>query len=337
LPAALPASTGSTFYVSPSGADSNPGTLELPWLTLEKAGGSVSPGQSVLVRAGTYPGWSTLAGSGTASAPISFRAYPGEQVTVTGRMKITGSWLRVSGFKFVGRTSANPSDVLVYVSGGDNIEISGNELTGSAMSAIYIGDPGNGADNVQFLRNVVRGNGTHTNLDHGIYYGSGRGGLIAGNLFEGNYAYGVHLYPDCDNAIVTQNTIVGNGRSGVIVGGESTTADGNLIVDNVIAFNANLGIRSYWGGPTGSGNVARNNVLYGNAEGDLATGTTAAGLTFSGNTIADPLFVNRAGGDYRLTAASPAVDRGEAAYALGLDLDGKAPQGAAADLGAYEH
>ena len=37
LPAALPASTGTTFYVSASGSDANPGTLAAPWLTVQKA------------------------------------------------------------------------------------------------------------------------------------------------------------------------------------------------------------------------------------------------------------------------------------------------------------
>jgi hypothetical protein len=57
-----------------------------------------------------------------------------------------------------------------------------------------------------------------------------------------------------------------------------------------------------------------------------------------GNISADPLFADRAGGDYRLTHLSPAVDAGDsAAGAAARDLLGS-PRilGAAVDLGAYE-
>jgi hypothetical protein len=333
----LPESTGPTYYVSPAGSDSAPGTLEQPWRTLTKAAGAAGPGSIVLLRAGVYPEWTTLSRSGTSTAPITFRSFSGERATITGRLKITGSYVRVSDFRFLGRTSANPDQVLIYVSGGDHIEISGSELTGAAMSAIYIGDPGNGADDVQFLANYVHDNGTHTNLDHGIYYGTGRGGLIADNFFERNYAYGVHLYPDADGVVVTQNTVVGNGRSGVIVAGESMTSDDNVIVNNVIGYNADYGVRSYWGGPTGSGNLVENNVVYGNPAGNLAGGQTGAGLTYVGNVLSDPLFVDRNARNYGLTAASPALDRGLVEFMTPTDLEGTArPQGAAGDLGALE-
>lgn len=59
----------------------------------------------------------------------------------------------------------------------------------------------------------------------------------------------------------------------------------------------------------------------------------------SGTTVADPQFVDLAGGDLHLEPTSPAVD----AATLGTvgsdhDIDGRArPSGAAPDLGAYEH
>jgi hypothetical protein len=297
----------------------------------------LEPGQTLFLRAGTYTEWPYVWRSGTAVDPISIRSFPGETVELTGRLTIEASYIRVSGFRFVGRTAANLTDALLYVSGGDHVEISHNELTGAAMSAIYVGNPGNGGDDVQVLSNWIHDNGTHDNLDHGIYYGTGSGGVIANNLFERNHAYGVHLYPDCDNAIVAHNTIVGHGRSGVLTGGELTTSDGNVVVNNVVAFNTGHGVRSYWGGLPGTGNVFRNNVAFGNVAGDLGTDALAAGWTFVETTIADPLFANRSANDYRLAEASPALDRALAEYSPAQDLDGRArPQGAGVELGAYE-
>ena len=315
-----------------SGSDSAAGTAAAPWKTIGKGLASASAGQTVYVRAGTYPEGLTFSRNG-----ITLASYPGEKATITGRLKITGSNVKVTGMRIVGGTSANPSDVAVYVSGGDNVEFSGNEITGAAMSAIYVGDPGNGADGFRFTSNWVHDNGTHYNLDHGIYCGTARGALIANNLFERSFAYGIHLYPDCDGALVTQNTVVGSGRSGIIVGGESTTADSNIVVNNVVAFNADYGVRAYWGGPTGSGNVIRDNLFFGNPAGDLADGAIALGMSYSDNLVADPLFVNRGGGDYRLSAGSPAVGRAVTSYSQSSDINGTArPAGGAPDLGAYE-
>ena len=57
-----------------------------------------------------------------------------------------------------------------------------------------------------------------------------------------------------------------------------------------------------------------------------------------GNTTADPLWVDAAGGDLHLTAASPAVDQGAAIDGLTVDFDGVArPQGAGVDIGALEY
>jgi Right handed beta helix region len=337
LPAPLAPSTGAALYVAPDGLDSNPGTLALPFQTVAQGLSVLEPGQKLFLRAGTYAEWVKLERSGTAADPISVRSYPGESVQMTGRLKITASYVRVSGLRFVGRTEANLTDVLIYVSGGDHVEISNNELTGAAMSAIYVGDPGNGGDDVQFLSNWVHDNGTRDNLDHGIYYGTGTGGVIANNLFERNHAYGVHLYPDCDAAVVTQNTIVGHGRSGVLAGGELLTSDSNVVVNNIVAFNTGHGVRSYWGGVPGTGNLFRNNLAFGNAAGDLGIDALAAGWTFVDTTIADPLFADRPANDYRLAEASPALDRALAEFSPAQDLDGRArPQGPAAELGAYE-
>ncbi len=40
----LAAQTGSTYYVSTSGNDSNPGTMGSPWLTIQHAANSVTAG-----------------------------------------------------------------------------------------------------------------------------------------------------------------------------------------------------------------------------------------------------------------------------------------------------
>lgn len=74
------------WYVSTAGSDSNPGTYELPFATIEKADTVVQPGDVVSVRGGTYmlADRLTINARGTASAPIVFRSHPGELAILDG-------------------------------------------------------------------------------------------------------------------------------------------------------------------------------------------------------------------------------------------------------------
>jgi hypothetical protein len=96
-----------TYYVAPSGSDSAPGTETQPWATFQHAADTAQPGDAVCFLGGTYPTEEThLAHSGTADAPITFIAYPGETPILGGVNSTTEllildrgtSYLRISGF-----------------------------------------------------------------------------------------------------------------------------------------------------------------------------------------------------------------------------------------------
>jgi hypothetical protein len=63
------------YYVAPNGSDTNPGTLSAPWLTIQKAMNSATPGSIVNIRAGTYRERLSLNVSGTAGSYITFQPY----------------------------------------------------------------------------------------------------------------------------------------------------------------------------------------------------------------------------------------------------------------------
>jgi hypothetical protein len=63
------------YYVAPDGSDSNPGTLSAPWLTIQKAMNSATPGSIVNIRAGTYHERLSLNVSGTPGNYITFQSY----------------------------------------------------------------------------------------------------------------------------------------------------------------------------------------------------------------------------------------------------------------------
>jgi hypothetical protein len=75
------------YFVSPSGSDSNPGTLSEPFLTVSKGLSVLAAGDTVNIRAGNYATIireSMLNSSGTESQPIVVQGYLSEEVIVHG-------------------------------------------------------------------------------------------------------------------------------------------------------------------------------------------------------------------------------------------------------------
>jgi uncharacterized repeat protein (TIGR02059 family) len=83
--------SATTYYIAPSGNDSNPGTSSQPFFTLKKAWSVITAGDIVYLRGGIYryPNSQELTGkNGTSSSPITIMAYPGEVPIVSK----TSSW-----------------------------------------------------------------------------------------------------------------------------------------------------------------------------------------------------------------------------------------------------
>jgi hypothetical protein len=92
---ALPAKGGG-FLVAPDGSDANPGTKAKPFRTIQRAAEVMRPGDTCSIRGGTYGETVTPAASGREGAPITFQAYDGETVVVTGADPVT-AWTRHQG------------------------------------------------------------------------------------------------------------------------------------------------------------------------------------------------------------------------------------------------
>jgi hypothetical protein len=86
------------YYVSPSGSDTNSGTvLGQAFKTIQQAANLAQPGDNVYICGGTYRESVTVPRSGTAGAPINFQPYAGQQVTITGLDTLNASWTNYSG------------------------------------------------------------------------------------------------------------------------------------------------------------------------------------------------------------------------------------------------
>lgn len=93
LAGALTPAFAGTYYIAPTGKDSNPGTLEEPFASLQRAQAAVrqKPG-AVFLRGGTYYLPDTLVftaqDSGTKDAPVIFQNYQNEKPVISGGVKL---------------------------------------------------------------------------------------------------------------------------------------------------------------------------------------------------------------------------------------------------------
>src|SRR5512139_768928 len=84
LAVSLPAATYEVAQRHPQASDDAPGTGEQPWKSIAKAAEKARAGDVVMIHGGVYRERVLVKGSGTAQAPIRFKAAPGEHVVVTG-------------------------------------------------------------------------------------------------------------------------------------------------------------------------------------------------------------------------------------------------------------
>jgi len=72
------------YYVATDGSDDNPGTLDRPWQTIQKAADTAGPGDVIYVRGGTYNEQVTIMRSGQENAFVTFENYKDETPVISG-------------------------------------------------------------------------------------------------------------------------------------------------------------------------------------------------------------------------------------------------------------
>jgi hypothetical protein len=122
LALALPAH-GQPYYVSPAGSDANPGTLDKPFASLQRAQQAVrQKAGTVVLRGGTYYLPETLvftaADSGTKTAPILYHAYQDEQPVISGGVRLEAlNWQSFTNGIFAATVPADLRTEEIFVNG----------------------------------------------------------------------------------------------------------------------------------------------------------------------------------------------------------------------------
>ena len=210
------------YYVAPNGNNSNPGTIDRPWRTIQKAADTLTAGEMVYLRAGTYREQVVPQHSGSEGNVIVYAAYPGETVTVDGATVNVPEWaglfhianvshIRVSGLRVVNagpnphnpgilldRSSyitiennvvSNANDSGIGVWNSDHIRVKNNEVTNSCLAGFNETISVGGTDIFEISHNRV-----HDSPREGIDVKDGSSnGKIVGNEVYNTAAVGLYV------------------------------------------------------------------------------------------------------------------------------------------------
>ncbi len=306
-----------TLHVAPSGSDSDPGTVDRPLRTIQKAVDLARPGTSILLRGGTHTVTTNvqIRKSGEPGRPIRLANYPGERVIVDGEQlpashtpvggsipraergtfhQEGSSWWHVSGLEIIRGPYAWYCDgcnnnVYERLVTRDNYE-SGFQLQGSSASNLILNLDSYG--NRDPRKNGESADGL------AIKEGSGSGNVVRGARLWNNVDDGFDAWEFASPIRIENSIAYGNGYNrwnlpgfsgdgnGFKMGGGSPTipaADHTLV--NTMAF------RNAAHGYTDNGNPGAITFHRSTAWKNAKTGFT---VNRSRSTLTDNLAVNNA-------------------------------------------
>ena len=330
-----------TYYVSANGSDSNPGTVDQPWKTVNYAvsdKSSVKGGDTILVQPGTYTELITLGKSGSSNlGNITLKANgnvtledpdPNNGGFEKGVIQSAGKgyWV-IDGFRI-----ENTSWAGICLRDANNMTIQNNHTYETGASGIIVmpdtyfngGDAEVTSKNIKVLNNTIEralwkwgGSGDTVHTQESLSMWGVDGFEVANNIIKDGNKEGLDMKVGTRNGSAHDNTITGqaqiegtpqgvNGGAALYVDGSRANAFNISIYNNVVANNTADGIVIADESPT-QGDVSDirvyNNVVYGNGIKGVNGGE---GITVTSNV-------------HNVTIVNNTVDNNVQAF----DIDGK--------------
>jgi parallel beta-helix repeat protein len=249
--------SAATYYVATNGNDTFNGSSFAPWATLQHAVEAIAPGDTILVRSGTYAGC-RIRNSGTAAAPKTLARdtgatvvinTPGPQNSHTSLIEIeNGSGTEVTDWVVDGFEVANSPHHGIDIRITNRITIRNCYAHHSAQAS-----SGDGIFLAFSSHPLLENNEVAFNTEHGIYdSNSADYPTIRGNRSHNNSGGGIQLNADYSSKCPCGTTV----RDGII---SFALLENNVIYENGAP---NGGSAINWDGVDDS--VIRNNLIYDN-------------------------------------------------------------------------
>lgn len=325
---AVSASAQTVYVNAAAGGGGNGASWATAYQTLQAGLAAATPGSKVWVALGTYSGTfsvpagvTVLGGFTSGDTRLTQRHTVTKRVTLDGggtqRVVTLGSGAVLDGVLVQNGRGGAP--------GGGGLLIDGVATVRNCIFRLNTDTVGKGAA-------ILVRNGAAPALENVLVYSNGGAG--SGAALEIDAAAGSYV----------NLTIADNLATGMRFGGGSQP----VIANTIFARNSGHGIEhlSASDAPTLAGGLFHNNTvsLYRHVGQNLTTIAAVNALAFaSGNVAGDPAFAS--GSDYRLTAASAALDAGHSNHAPadrqdlwrnGRDSDGNLDAVLRIDIGAHE-
>jgi parallel beta-helix repeat protein len=295
---AAPTPTGRILHLSLSGTSSGDGSSAKPFKSIWQVVGAVQPGDTVYVHGGTWNDglWGLDGINGTAGAPITFMAAPGETATLRPPQGDEGAklWIHNSSYlNFYGLTvvgwagDASSSGNGFEVDGSHHVKIWGNtvrDVGGGGLAA-------NSSNHVWFEGNVVENTSAYSR-----YQTSGISTYMSANIGGGGNADGYSIYirgnyvanvytqvPSSDGTVTDGNCII------VDRGRDSGYSGKTLVQNNVCYNNGGQGLHAFYSdnvdfvNNTVVGNVRHPDILRGG--GAEISAVYASNISFRNNLV----------------------------------------------------
>lgn len=273
-------SAANSYYVATTGSDTAPGTLAAPWKTIGKGITSMSAGDTLYVRGGTYSSF-TVARSGSAGSPLTISGYNNEFPIISGGTGIktsTSNHVVIRGFEVTSVAAGAAGAIIV---GGSNTTIDGNKVHDN------VGTPTNGIV-VNGSNNKIINNDVWNNNFAGIrLYGTGAtGNEVAYNkahhntLSAGN-SDGINCSGGGSQNNIHHNQIYNNTDDGIDV----WVCPNNTISHNIAHHNGGTGdgngLKLGGGGSEGGNNIVKNNISYSNLSDGFTSNSSGGNMYYN--------------------------------------------------------
>ncbi len=242
-----------------NGSDSASGSVSSPWRSIAKANRSVSAGDTVLIKKGTYSDVINPNKSGTASKPITYANHKSHDVLIKGPgndnpVNLNRDYIVIEGLKIkMSNPPSNGSQI-------GNILIRGDHNTIRDCEVINPKDRFSERSRGTREMGVVISGGSHNTIENctikymsfnGIKLNSANHTTIRNNEIVDNYSNSI--------SITTSNSKF----SGILI--ENNRLEGSSVSDG-IQFNGNFDSGKYATDQSNQGAIIRGNVIYNHAE-----------------------------------------------------------------------